>query len=70
MAGAVLALTSVIHQIAKPTKAWQGTSAERLLDLSSLTEQQVFLTGSAWDAARGYPERQCNCRNLVGWNWS
>lgn len=53
---AVLGLDTVTHRIVKPPVAWKGTPAERLLDLSALTERTVFFDGSARDAAGQYPQ--------------
>lgn len=53
---AVLGLDAVTHQIVKPPVAWKGTPAEKLLDLSTLTERSVFFLGSAREAAGQYPQ--------------
>jgi aspartate dehydrogenase len=53
---AVLGLDDVTHQIVKPPIAWQGTPAEKLLDLVGLRERTVFFSGSAREAASHYPQ--------------
>ena len=53
---AVLGLDEVTHQIVKPPVAWKGTPAEKLLDLSALSERTVFFTGTAREAASQYPQ--------------
>jgi aspartate dehydrogenase len=53
---AVLGLDEVTHQIVKPPIAWQGTPAEKILDLASLQDRAVFFSGSAREAARHYPQ--------------
>ena len=53
---AVLGLEEVTHQIVKPPVAWKGTPAEKLLDLSALSERTVFFTGTAREAAGQYPQ--------------
>jgi aspartate dehydrogenase len=53
---AVLGLDEVTHQIVKPPIAWQGTPAEKILDLASLQQRAVFFSGSAREAARHYPQ--------------
>jgi aspartate dehydrogenase len=53
---AVLGLDAVTHQIVKPPVAWKGTPAEKLLNLSALTERTVFFLGSAREAAGQYPQ--------------
>lgn len=53
---ATLGLDSVVHQIVKPPVAWKGTPAEKLMDLSSLSERTVFFTGTAREAASQYPQ--------------
>ncbi len=53
---AVLGLDEVTHQIVKPPVAWKGTPAEKLLDLSALSERTVFFSGTARDAAGQYPQ--------------
>jgi aspartate dehydrogenase len=39
----------------KPPKAWAGTAAEKLVELSTLTKPAVFFEGNAREAARDYP---------------
>lgn len=53
---AVLGLDEVLHQIVKPPVAWKGTPAEKLIDLSGLTERKVFFSGTAREAAGQYPQ--------------
>jgi aspartate dehydrogenase len=53
---AVLGLDDVTHQIVKPPIAWQGTPAEKLIDLAGLRERTVFFSGSAREAASHYPQ--------------
>ena len=53
---AVLGLDDVTHQIVKPPVAWKGTPAEKLLDLSGLSDRTVFFSGSAREAASLYPQ--------------
>jgi aspartate dehydrogenase len=53
---AVLGLNEVTHQIIKPPIAWKGTPAEKLLDLSGLSERTIFFSGSAREAASQYPQ--------------
>lgn len=53
---ALLGLDEVIHQIIKPPRAWEGTAAERLLDLDRLTERTTFFSGTAREAAASYPQ--------------
>lgn len=48
-------LDSVTYTGRKPPLAWQGTPAERLLDLPDLTEAATFYDGNALEAARDYP---------------
>ena len=40
----------------KPPSAWKGSPAEEVVELDTLTEQKVFFTGSARDAAAAYPK--------------
>lgn len=49
-------LSSVRYTGRKPPPAWRGSAAERLLDLSSLTEATAFFRGSAREAAKTYPK--------------
>jgi aspartate dehydrogenase len=49
-------LERVCYRGRKPPHAWQGTPAEHLIDLSTITEPTTFYRGSARDAARSYPK--------------
>jgi aspartate dehydrogenase len=49
-------LERVCYRGRKPPLAWQGTSAEQLLDLSAVHEPTVFYRGGAREAARDYPK--------------
>jgi len=53
---AMLPLDEVVHRISKPPDAWRNTNAENLLDLSSLSAQATFFSGSASEAARAFPQ--------------
>ncbi|MEH7828031.1 aspartate dehydrogenase [Gemmobacter denitrificans] len=55
-AAARLPLDSVIHEVIKPARAWQGTEAESLCDLSGLAAPTVFFEGPAREAARRFPQ--------------
>lgn len=47
---------SVTYTSRKPPRAWQGTPAEKLLDLEGLAEEAVFYQGTARAAASDYPK--------------
>lgn len=49
-------LESVVYVGRKPPKAWRGTDAERLIDLSALHEPTTFFSGSARLAAATFPK--------------
>lgn len=49
-------LDSVVYVGRKPPKAWKGTDAERLIDLSALHEPTTFFSGSARLAAAMFPK--------------
>lgn len=49
-------LRSVAYTGRKPPRAWMGTPAERLIDLSRLAEPAAFFEGTAREAARDYPQ--------------
>lgn len=55
-AAARLGLQSVRHEVVKPARAWAGTKAETLCELTSLTAPFTFFEGSARDAADAYPQ--------------
>jgi aspartate dehydrogenase len=48
-------LESVTYIGRKPPKAWAGTAAEKLVELSTLTKPTAFFEGNAREAARDYP---------------
>jgi aspartate dehydrogenase len=49
-------LQEVVYTSRKPPRAWAGTPAERIVDLSSLTQATTFYEGDAGAAARDYPQ--------------
>ena len=51
-----IGLDRVEHRIVKPPRAWVGTPAETLCDLSGLTESTVFFTASAAETANAFPK--------------
>jgi aspartate dehydrogenase len=51
-----LPLHSVRHEVVKPARAWAGTAAETLCDLTNLATPYTFFEGSARDAADAYPQ--------------
>lgn len=51
-----IGLDRVEHRIVKPPRAWVGTPAETLCDLSGLTESTVFFTASAAETASAFPK--------------
>ncbi len=51
-----LDLKSVRHEVVKPARAWAGTKAEDLCDLTTLTAPFTFFEGSARAAADAYPQ--------------
>lgn len=46
----------VTFRSTKPPRAWQGTAAESVIDLSQVTSAVCFFTGDAREAARTYPQ--------------
>jgi aspartate dehydrogenase len=55
-AAARLPIRSVRHVITKPTAAWVGTEADRIIDLDTITEATRFYVGSARQAADLFPQ--------------
>lgn len=55
-AAARMPLDSVTHEVTKPALAWQGTEAETLCDLATLTSPHCFFEGTAREAARRFPQ--------------
>jgi aspartate dehydrogenase len=53
---AMLPLDQVVHRISKPPNAWRNTDAEKLFNLSSLTEQTIFFRDTARKAAKAFPQ--------------
>jgi len=51
-----LGLQSVRHEVVKPARAWVGTKAEDLCNLTTLTTPFTFFEGSARAAADTYPQ--------------
>lgn len=51
-----MGLASVTHRIVKPPRAWEGTGAEHLCDLDSLTTATTFFEGRATEAAARFPQ--------------
>ena len=51
-----LGLQSVRHEVVKPARAWAGTKAEGLCDLTTLPAPFTFFEGSARAAADAYPQ--------------
>lgn len=49
-------LERVLYTSRKPSRAWVGTPAEKLVPLGELSQPTVFFEGSARDAARLYPQ--------------
>jgi aspartate dehydrogenase len=55
-AAALLPLEQVVHQIAKPPRAWKNTEAERRINLEAISERMIFFAGSAREAAILFPQ--------------
>jgi aspartate dehydrogenase len=55
-AAALLPLDEVVHQIAKPPRAWQNTEAERRMNLTTIAERRIIFDGSARKAAVLFPQ--------------
>lgn len=49
-------IEAVAYTGRKPPLAWAGTPAEGILDLAALTDEAVFFTGNAREAATQYPK--------------
>jgi aspartate dehydrogenase len=49
-------LTSVRYRSRKPPAAWRGSPAEKVVDLTTLTQQTVLYRGNAGEAALLYPQ--------------
>lgn len=48
-------LDAVTYRSRKSPASWRGSHAERLIDLSAVTDAQIFFEGSAREAARLFP---------------
>ena len=55
-AAARMGLTGVEHRIVKPPRAWMGTEAETLCDLTALQEPRAFFEGTSREAAARFPQ--------------
>ncbi len=51
-----MGIDTVEHRMVKPPKAWLGTPAEDLCDLSSLTEAHTFYSAPAATTAEAFPK--------------
>lgn len=49
-------LDSVRYRASKPTRAWQGTAAETMINLDQIDQPTTFYTGSAREAALTFPQ--------------
>ncbi len=52
----IAGLDSVVYTGVKPPAAWKDTPAEKLIDLSKLTERTVIFEGNAAEASLQYPK--------------
>lgn len=55
-AARVMGIDTVEHRIVKPPLAWQGTTAEALCSLGTLSEPEVFFSATAAEAASQFPK--------------
>lgn len=55
-AAACSGLEKVTYVGRKPPIAWKGTPAEKLLDLDTLTQAEVFFEGTVLEVAQDYPK--------------
>jgi aspartate dehydrogenase len=49
-------IDNVLFRSTKPPKAWAGTAAEKVIDLSKVNEPVCFFKGNAREAASAYPQ--------------
>ncbi|WP_417328736.1 aspartate dehydrogenase [Halomonas cupida] len=48
-------LDEVVYEACKAPRSWQGSHAEKLIDLAAVSERTVFFEGDAGEAARLFP---------------